>query len=75
VIERSAKDVHDAYMARIQEMKDSRAKEREAKIMQEIKEAMLLSFTKKPTMVDHADEHQDSKTFGQKRNSKSFTQN
>ena len=60
-------------MAKIQEMKDHRAKEREAKIMLEIKEAMLLNFTKKPTMIDREDQ-QDSKTFGQKKNSKSFTQ-
>lgn len=38
-------------------MKDHRRKEFEAKIMKEVKEAMLLNFSKKPTIIGSTDDH------------------
>jgi hypothetical protein len=44
VVERSAQEVHEAYMAKIHEMREIRAKKAEEKRLLEEKEAMLLIF-------------------------------
>ena len=74
-IERSAKDVHEAYLARIKEIQAKRKHEDELKRIAEAQESMLRNFVKKPTFVSspNSETAADGETsgFNLKRNSKS----
>ena len=50
-IERSAAEVHEAYLAKIEEFRRSKREEMEAKIRAANQENMIRNFVKKPTMT------------------------
>ena len=62
-VERSAKEVHEAYLRRIQQMQAIRKQAEEFKKQAEMQESIIQKFTKKPTL--NSPKHGAEEAFGE----------